>query len=90
MPANRCDLVGNPFDESLSPAQRQPAALTALIAGVRERTHGRIEVVLGEAHRAQGTDGYPPAAEASAAQWNQVAAARNRVEFGLEPHADAG
>jgi CheY-like chemotaxis protein len=86
MPANRCDVVGNPFDESLKPADREPAALTALIAGVRERTHGAIDVRLEHLGRAQAQGAYPSAPEASAAQWNAAAAGRNYLEFSVAPH----
>ena len=86
MPANRCDVVGNPFDESLKPAEREPAAVSALVAGVRERSHGAIDVRLEHAGRAPAPGVYPAAPDASAAQWNAAAAGRNYVEFALAPH----
>src|ERR1700733_2655945 len=38
LPANKCDVVGNPFEESLSGQQRQSLAFANLVAGVRQRT----------------------------------------------------
>jgi hypothetical protein len=87
MPANRCDVVGNPFEESLKPADREPAALAGLLAGVRERSQGAIDVRLAAAPRAP--DAYPSAPEASAAQWNAAATSRNYVEFAPEPRPSA-
>ena len=43
-PASKCDLVGNPFEESLSGQQRQSLAFANLVAGVRQRTAGAITV----------------------------------------------
>jgi CheY-like chemotaxis protein len=85
MPANRCDVVGNPFEESLKPGEREPAALGALIGGVRERTRGAIDVRFEHRGRTPvaGTD--PPTPDASAAQWNAAAARRNYVEFAVAP-----
>jgi CheY-like chemotaxis protein len=84
MPANRCDIVGNPFDDALAAAGRQPPAFVALVTSLRERSHGRIAVRVTHA-------GHPPvaaadpAADVSAAQWNAAAAAHNRVELVPEP-----
>ncbi|MBS0395895.1 MAG: hypothetical protein JSR54_14840 [Proteobacteria bacterium] len=89
MPANRCDVVGNPYEESLKPAERDPPALAALIAGVAERSHGAIEVRVEHAGRAAPPGAYPSAPDASAAQWNAAAAARNYVEFSVAPRPAA-
>jgi CheY-like chemotaxis protein len=84
MPANRCDIVGNPFDEALTAAGRQPPAFAALVASLRERSHRRIEIRVTHA-------GHPPvaaadpAADVSAAQWNAAAAAHNLIELVPEP-----
>ena len=58
-------------------------ALAVLIGGVRERTHGAIDVRVGYLPRS-GTAGYPPASDSNAGQWNTVAASRNFVEFAAE------
>ena len=48
LPANKCDLIGNPFEESLSGQQRQSLAFANLVAGIRQRTSGAITVDLRE------------------------------------------
>jgi CheY-like chemotaxis protein len=84
MPANRCDVVGNPFDEALPPELREPAALTALVGAARTRATAPVEVRVHNAGRQGAAVGYP-AADVSAAQWNAVASNRNYVEFAVEP-----
>jgi CheY-like chemotaxis protein len=86
MPANRCDLVGNPYDEALSSAEREPAGFAALVAGVRERTHGAIDVRFEHLGHSPAPGAYPSAPDASAAQWNAAATGRNYLEFALSPH----
>ena len=83
LPANRCDVVGSPPDEAQRAGDQQPQPVAALIAGVRERSQGAIDVSIGRVTRPPGA-GYPPASDASAAQWNAVAATRNYLEFSAE------
>jgi CheY-like chemotaxis protein len=85
MPANRCDVVGNPFDEALAPELREPPALAALVGAARARPMAAVEVTLRNAGRQRAAVGYPAAADVSAAQWNAVASNRNYVEFTVEP-----
>jgi CheY-like chemotaxis protein len=86
LPVSRCDLIGNPFEESLSGQQRESLAFANLIDGVRQRTSGAITVAL----ESQGTGAgaampYPARSETlTAGEWNRVAAANNRVEFSAE------
>ena len=40
----KCDLVGNPSDDALSPAQHTPLALANLAGDVRHSTHGALQV----------------------------------------------
>ena len=85
MPANRCDLVGNPRLDALRAGQREPQAAIALVAAVRARSKGAIRVAfVGPARPAAGS-GYPTAPDATAAQWNAAASAHNRLEFVPEP-----
>ena len=84
MPANRCDVVGNPFDESLKPEQREPAAETALAASALAHPQAPIELKFTHAGRQQTPSGYPVAADVSAAQWNGAASNHNYVEFTVE------
>jgi len=86
LPVTKCDLVGNPFEESLSSQQRESLAFANLIAGVRQRSNGNITVVLDNAAATRGAAPYPARNESvTAGEWNRAAAANNRVEFAAEP-----
>jgi hypothetical protein len=80
MPSSGCDLRGSPPDELRSSADKEPAALAALLNGITERTHGEIDakVIYTKA------TGYPSAG-ASAAQWNAAANKGHYVEFIAQP-----
>ena len=87
--ASKCDLIGNPFEESLSGQQRQSLAFANLIAGVRQRTAGAITVAIENAGTARPSTPYPARVESlTAGEWNRAAAANNRVEFAPESSAD--
>ncbi len=84
----KCDLVGNPFEESLSGQQRQSLAFANLIAGVRQRTAGAITVAIENAGSGRPSISYPLRTESlTAGEWNRAAAANNRVEFAAESAA---
>jgi CheY-like chemotaxis protein len=88
-PIAKCDLVGNPFDEALSPAQRQSLDFANYAAMLRKRTGGAIRVEVVNAGRRQPI-AYPEQGDkATASAWNVVAAQNNRVEFHLVPTAGA-
>jgi CheY-like chemotaxis protein len=83
--ASKCDVVGNPFEESLSGQQRQSLAFANLIAGVRQRTAGAITVAIENAGSGHPSTPYPARTESlTAGEWNRAAAANNRVEFAAE------
>ena len=87
--ASKCDLVGNPFEESLSGQQRQSLAFANLIAGVRQRTAGSITVAIENAGSTRPSTPYPARVESlTAGEWNRAAAANNRVEFAPESSSD--
>ena len=87
LPAQKCDLVGNPFDDSLSLAQRQSVDFANFVATVRQRTGGAIVIETVNAGRRNPVE-YPEQTEGSTAgAWNTVAAQNNRVEFRLAPAA---
>ena len=86
LPAGKCDLVGNPFDESLTSQQRQSLAFANLVASVRQRTAGAISVVIDNSGAAHAALPYPQRSDAlTAGEWNRAAAANNRVDFVAEP-----
>ena len=87
--ASKCDMVGNPFEESLSGQQRQSLAFANLIAGVRQRTAGAITVAIENAGSARPSVPYPARIESlTAGEWNRAAAANNRVEFAAETSSE--
>jgi CheY-like chemotaxis protein len=79
---SRCDVVGNPSDEALSPAQRTPLALANLIGNVRSSTNGAVGVRLSVGDAAQLAQPYPQLVpDLTAGEWNRAAIANNRVEI---------
>jgi len=85
LPTQDCDLVGNPFEDALSPAQRQSVAFANFAATLGHRTGGAMTVETVHAGRRSPVE-YPEQSERSTAgEWNSVAAQNNRVEFHLVP-----
>jgi CheY-like chemotaxis protein len=85
LPASKCDVVGNPFEEALSGQQRQSLAFANLIAGVRQRTAGAITVAIESAGSGRPSMPYPARSESlTAGEWNHAASVNNRVEFTAE------
>jgi CheY-like chemotaxis protein len=85
LPFQKCEIVGNPFDDSLSPAQRQSLDFANFVASLRKRSGGAIIVETRNAGR-RNPVAYPEQTEASTAgAWNMVAAQNNRVEFHVLP-----
>ncbi|MFI4891425.1 MAG: response regulator [Steroidobacterales bacterium] len=94
LPANaslllgKCDLIGNPSEDSSFAQQRQSLAFANLIAGIRQRTSGAISVAIDASSNARPAAAYPQRSETlTAGDWNKAAAANNRVEFTFEPTA---
>ena len=86
LPVGKCDLIGNPYEESLPQQQRQSLAFANLLAGVRQRSGGTISVVIENVGGSRPASPYPPRTEAlTAGEWNRAAASNNRVEFTAEP-----
>jgi hypothetical protein len=87
LPAQKCDLVGNPFEDALSPAQHQSVDFANFAATLRQRTGGAIVVDAVAAGR-RSQLAYPEQGEkATAGEWNTIAAQNNRVEFRVIPAA---
>ena len=85
LPSQSCDLVGNPFEDAISPAQRQSVDFANFAATLRRRTGGAIVVDTVSAGRRNPVE-YPEQREGSTAgEWNAVAAQNNRVEFRSVP-----
>jgi CheY-like chemotaxis protein len=84
MPFAKCDAVGNPADDALSPAQRVPLGLANLIASVRSATHGALQVQVSVGDPASVRAPYPVVAgDITAGDWNRAGTANNRVEISV-------
>jgi CheY-like chemotaxis protein len=82
---SKCDVIGNPFEDSLTGQQRQSLAFANLIAGARQRTAGAISVVVETAGSSKLVAQYPARSDGlTAGEWNRAAGANNRVEFSTE------
>jgi CheY-like chemotaxis protein len=86
LPLAKCDLVGNPFEESLTGQQRESLSFANLVASVRQRSGGAISIVTENAVSPHTVVAYPPHSDAlTAGEWNRAASANNRVEYTVEP-----
>jgi CheY-like chemotaxis protein len=85
LPMKRCDLVGNPFEDSLPSSQRQSLAFANLLSSLRPDGGLTVEV----AHEGRRPSvPYPTADQltrVTAGEWNRIAAHNNRVEFATQP-----
>jgi hypothetical protein len=82
----RCDVIGNPYADSLTPAQQQSLGFANLISTVRRETGGKIKIEVAVAGRRPEV-AYPESKsdQLTATEWNKIAAINNRVEFIVEP-----
>jgi CheY-like chemotaxis protein len=82
-PAGRCDLLGNPYEDS-QPGSRQPLGLANIIGVMRDVTRGAAEVKVNSGDPATVVNTYPRAMQsATAGEWNRAASANNRLEIRL-------
>ena len=78
----KCDVVGNPADDAISPAQHIPLALANIAGDVRHSTHGALQVQSSLGDPANVAVQYPPLSnDLTAGEWNRAATANNRVEI---------
>jgi heme exporter protein D len=82
-PVAACDYRGNPYDESLTGASRQPVAFANLAASVRQRTNGGIQLFLVQGPPGHVVVAYPAEGRATAGAWNEAASANNRLEISV-------
>ncbi|HYM34840.1 MAG TPA: response regulator [Steroidobacteraceae bacterium] len=81
----RCDLIGSPYDDGLSPAQRESSEYTSLVRTISQATRGAIQVATVDGGRKLSV-AYPPQSESlTAGDWNRVAERNHRVEITLQP-----
>jgi len=78
----KCDVVGNPADDALSPAQHIPLPLANIAGDIRHSTHGALQVQPSVGDPAAVVVPYPPLSnDLTAGEWNRAAIANNRVEI---------
>ena len=83
---SKCDLVGNPFDDALSPAQREPVSVANLSATARRDSGNGLAMQLFAGRSESVVTAYPAVSEKlTAGEWNRAAAANNRLELRLRP-----
>jgi CheY-like chemotaxis protein len=83
-PFAQCDVVGNPADDALPPAQRMPLALANLIGEIQDSTRGALDVETSVGDPANIRVAYPPVSDdLTAGEWNRAGKANNRVEIRL-------
>lgn len=87
LPMKRCDLVGNPFDDSLTAAQRQSLAFANLVSTIKQQVGDALAIEVAYAGRIPSVP-YPDRERlenATAGEWNRIAQQNNRVEFAAVP-----
>jgi CheY-like chemotaxis protein len=81
-PFFKCDVVGNPSDESLSAAQRIPLQFANIAGGVRNASHGALAVLPSTGDPSNVITPYPAVSPGlTAGEWNRAGSANNRVEI---------
>jgi CheY-like chemotaxis protein len=79
---SKCDAVGNPSDEALSPAQRTPLPFANLVGAVRNTSHKTLDVQTSAGDATTTIAPYPSVSpELTAGEWNRAGGANNRVEI---------
>jgi CheY-like chemotaxis protein len=87
LPVKRCDLVGNPFDDSLTSAQRQSVGFANLLSTIKQQTGDALAIEMSYIGRKPAVP-YPDGEHlnrSTAGEWNRIAAQNNRVEFQAIP-----
>jgi CheY-like chemotaxis protein len=91
LPWRRCDLIGNPFEDSLPVAQRQTLEFANTISSLRKRASDSLSVEIVYRGRRPNVP-YPQGerlTKVTAGEWNRIAAQNNRVEFIMQPQGAA-
>ncbi|MFL6600738.1 MAG: response regulator [Steroidobacteraceae bacterium] len=81
-PFTKCDAVGNPSDDALSPAQRTPLPFANLVGAIRNSSHGALNVQTSVGDATTTITPYPQLSpELTAGEWNRAGGANNRLEI---------
>jgi len=77
----RCDQIGNPLDPA-GPAARESVAFANMLAALRSRSAGALDVQVVAGAADELSVAYPLVSEQlTAGEWNRAAAANNRIEL---------
>lgn len=79
----KCDVVGNPALDGMSPVQRQSLAFVNMVAEAEKRSGGAIKINVTSGSAEHLVLPYPNAATEglTAGQWNRAAISNNRIEI---------
>jgi CheY-like chemotaxis protein len=81
---SRCEVVGNPYEESLQPSQRESLAFANLANEYRSATKGAMQIQVVQGEPTATLVPYPQVSAAlTAGEWNRAAGANNRIEIRL-------
>jgi CheY-like chemotaxis protein len=81
---SRCEVVGNPYQESLQPSQRESLAFANLANEYRSATNGGMQIQVVQGEPTATLVPYPQVSAAlTAGEWNRAAGANNRIEIRL-------
>ena len=83
--ATQCDQVGPDASESLEAGAQQSVAFANFINVTQEQTQGSIRYNVVSMGTSAPLLGYPALTEITAQEWNEIAAANNRIEVNLIP-----
>ena len=85
LPAEQCDLRGFSSEEAFDVSARQSVAMASLIGSADARSDGAIALSVIPFGSTDPLVAYPPAAAATAGEWNAIADVNNRIEVELRP-----
>jgi CheY-like chemotaxis protein len=82
---SRCNVVGNPLEDSLAPSQRESLGFANLVGEFRSATGGALDIRFASGDAATLAASYPQiSSQLTAGEWNKAAASNNRVEVRLK------
>jgi len=83
----KCDVMGNPFDESLSPVQRLSVEFANFVAAAKQQSGGALTIEVIDGSRRAPVQFVDQNEKTTAGDVNKAATANNRVEFRVIPSA---
>ena len=82
---SRCNVVGNPLEDSLAPSQRESLGFANLVGEFRSSTRGALDIRFTAGDVATLAANYPQISSSlTAGEWNKAAVSNNRVEVRLK------